>query len=138
MRVLDTFFAELSNDEVDGARTAFAAPPVDLARLHEAMGDDPEEFSEMLEVYLSQMSENLEKLETAVLEQNFHEVELIAHNCCGTSANCGVTAVVAPLRELETAGRENNLTGANKLLTEIKLSFERIREFLNDQSLQPA
>ncbi len=137
LRVLDSFFAEVSHDEVATVKTASDVPPVDLVRMHEAMGDDPQEFSEILEVYLSQMSDNLEKLETAVLKQDYREVELIAHNCCGTSANCGITAVVAPLRELETAAREQRLTGANKLLSEIKLSFERIREFLKDHALQP-
>jgi CheY-like chemotaxis protein/HPt (histidine-containing phosphotransfer) domain-containing protein len=137
LRVLDFFFAETSSDEVAAIGTVSELPPVDLVRMHEAMGDNPEEFSEILEVYLSQMSDNLEKLETAVLGQDYRDVELIAHNCCGTSANCGITAVVAPLRELENAGREHRLAGANKLLTEIKLSFERIREFLKDNVLQP-
>ena len=37
---------------------------------------------------------------------------MIAHNCAGTSANCGMVAVVDHFRELERMGRENQLTGA--------------------------
>src|SRR5437867_2618707 len=62
--------------------------------MNEARGEEPEEFSEVLEVYISQMLENLEKLETAVQAKDVRQVELIAHNCCGTSANCGMNAVV--------------------------------------------
>ncbi len=135
IRVLDAFFATVNNDE---AGAATEVPAVDVVRMHEAMGDQPEEYAEILEAYLSQMSENLEKLDVAFGAGDYAQVELIAHNCCGTSANCGMTAVVAPLRELETAGREKRLAAAAPLIAETKLKFERVREFLMDHTLQPA
>jgi HPt (histidine-containing phosphotransfer) domain-containing protein len=105
--------------------------------MREAMGDAPEEFSEIRDIYLKQMSENLEKLESAVLSQDFSAVELIAHNCCGTSANCGMTAVVAPLRALEKAGREHRPEGLSQLTAQTKLEFKRVQQFLEDEALQP-
>jgi HPt (histidine-containing phosphotransfer) domain-containing protein len=84
------------------------------------------------------MSESLAKLDAALIARDHHEVELIAHNCAGTSANCGMTAVVAPLRELEDAGRAARLENASPLVAQARLGFERIREFLKDQTLQPA
>jgi two-component system, sensor histidine kinase and response regulator len=138
IRVLDAFFAEVSEDQVTVVKIAADASAVDVARFHEAMGDSPEEFSDILEVYVTHMSESLEKLEAALVARDHREVELIAHNCAGTSANCGMTAVVGPLRELEEAGRAARLENASPLVAQTRLGFTRIREFLKDQTLQPA
>src|SRR5258707_2407619 len=127
IRVLDTFFAEVSQDAVSGVKIASDAPAVDVKRLHEAMGDTPEEYSEILDVYVTHMEESIEKLDAAVIARDHREVELIAHNCAGTSANCGMTAVVGPLRELEDAGRAARLENASPLVAQTRLGFEHIR-----------
>jgi len=138
IRVLDSFFAEVSKEGLSIVETASDAPAVDVVRFHDAMGDSPEEFSGILEVYVTHMAESFEKLDAALIARDHREVELIAHNCAGTSANCGMTAVVAPLRELETAGREHHYEGMSQLVAQTRLGFERIREFLKEQTLQPA
>jgi two-component system, sensor histidine kinase and response regulator len=137
IRVLDAFFAEVNN-EVTGVKIAADAPAVDVARFHEAMGDSPEEFSDILEIYVTHMSESLEKLDAALIARDHREVELIAHNCAGTSANCGMTAVVGPLRELEEAGRAARLENTLPMVAQTRLGFARVREFLKEQTLQPA
>jgi len=100
------------------------------------MGDSPEEFSEILEVYVLQMSNSLEKLDAALITGDHRAVESIAHNCAGTSANCGMTAVVEPLRELEEAGRLASLENAGPLVAQTKLGFTLVREFLSNQTMQ--
>jgi two-component system sensor histidine kinase/response regulator len=109
-----------------------AAKPVNLKRLHEAMGDEPEEFGEILEIYLTQMSKSIRDMEAAVTSAKANALELIAHNCAGTSANCGMTVLVAPLRELERMGREQRLTGAGILVETIGEEFERVKIFLEE------
>jgi CheY-like chemotaxis protein/HPt (histidine-containing phosphotransfer) domain-containing protein len=138
IRVLDLFFAEVCRDGVVAARIQSDAPAVDVARFHEAMGDTLEEYSEILDVYVTHLSESLDKLDAALLARDHREVESIAHNCAGTSANCGMTAVVAPLRELEEAGHAARLENAWPLVAQTRLGFARIREFLNDHTMQPA
>ncbi|HXL27231.1 MAG TPA: response regulator, partial [Chthoniobacterales bacterium] len=138
IRVLDAFFAEVRKGGLSIVEIASDAPAVDLVRFHDAIGDSPEEFSGILEVYINHMAESFEKLDAALIARDHREVELIAHNCAGTSANCGMTAVVAPLRELETAGREHDYEGMSQLVAQTRLGFERIREFLKDQTFQPA
>ena len=98
-----------------GAEPQDASVPVDLEQLHLALGEVPEEVSDILSVYLKQMSESLERLNAAVASGDTGEVDLIAHNCAGVSANCGMVEVVGPLRELERMGRENRLAGAASL-----------------------
>ena len=72
----------------------------------------------------------LKKLNAAVKIGDPGEVDLIAHNCGGASANCGMVAVVAPLRELERMGRENQLNGALQLVAETEREFNRIKIYL--------
>jgi len=76
------------------------------------------------------MSHNLKRLAVALESEDADQIDLIAHNCCGVSANCGMTAVVAPLLELERMGRENCLQGSKILGAQISSEFERIKVFL--------
>ncbi len=101
--------------------------PVDMDRLQEIMGD---ELFEIVDLYLVEMTRHLEELTAAIATGNAAEVDLIAHNCVGTSANCGMTAVVAPMRELERMGRENDLGHASVVLDDAKKQFERVSQFL--------
>ncbi|HEX6188198.1 MAG TPA: response regulator, partial [Pyrinomonadaceae bacterium] len=105
--------------------------PIDVERMREAMGDEPEEFAETLNLYLEGMSKNLGQLETAVTTGDRHEIESLAHNCAGTSANCGMNAVVGSLRELENAAREGDLSNAPFAFNQAKQQFARIETFLN-------
>jgi CheY-like chemotaxis protein len=104
--------------------------PVDIERMYLAMGDEPEELFDMLSVYLDQMTKSLEKLDLAIESGNASEVNLIAHNCAGANANCGMTALVAPLRDLEQMASENDLARAADLGAHIRKEFERVRRFL--------
>jgi CheY-like chemotaxis protein/HPt (histidine-containing phosphotransfer) domain-containing protein len=119
--------------ESGGRAPEGASPPVDLERLHQAMGDDPEELADILGVYLGQMSDSLKKLTAAVESGDAAEVESIAHNCGGVSANCGMSAVVGPLRELERMGREARMSGAEDLGTQVSREYERVRLFLKER-----
>jgi HPt (histidine-containing phosphotransfer) domain-containing protein len=114
------------------------SPPVDVERLHLALGDEPEEVADILELYMAQMSESLQKLALAIESGNAGEVNLISHNCAGVSANCGMVALVRPLRELERMGCENQLEGAATLSARVGQEFARVRTFLEEHLHQPA
>jgi PAS domain S-box-containing protein len=132
-RILDSYLFETEPGTVEAGIeeiTAAGPAPVDIKRMHEVMGDEPEEFSEILDLYLDGMRTNLGRLDTAVNSGNREEVELLAHNGAGTSANCGMTAVIDSLRKLERAGRDDLLTGAPQTLAETKREFDRIETFL--------
>ena len=135
-QVLQRVFAASTNDKDPVSCVAEeVSPPVDLARLHDAMGD---ELGDILDLYLSQTSENLPKLTAAIEAGNAGDVDLIAHNCAGSSANCGMVALVEPLRNLERMGRENQLEGASALAVQISREFERVKLFLNENLEQVA
>ena len=138
-RVLEVFLADSSpKAPIKELVTHKVVPPVDLERLHQALGEDPEEVFEILDLYRTEMAANLIKLDSAIACGNAGEVDLIAHNCAGTSANCGMVAVVEQLRELERMGRENELTGAASLKEQVDVDFERIKHFLEERFQQVA
>lgn len=112
--------------------------PIDVTRFHQVLGDTRDEYSEILVEYFNQMNDSLQRLDAAVATHDHREVEMISHRCVGTSATCGMTAVVAPLRELESAGREGCLDDARQIFEKVRAGFEIICAFLNDYSPQPA
>jgi two-component system, sensor histidine kinase and response regulator len=134
-RVLERFFKTPGTDPVDQAGLA-SAPLVDVDRMHEMMGDEPAEFEEIANLYLDQMGQNLHRLDAAVASGNHVEVELIAHNCAGTSANCGMNAVAIPFRELETVGRTGSLANAPASLAQAHKLFEQTRVCLTQHIAQ--
>src|SRR5207237_51516 len=136
-RVLDTFLADAGQSlENGGAPPQEISPPVDMERLRLAMGEDPKEVSDIRCGYLEQMSESLERLSAAIESGDAGQVDLIAHNCAGVSANCGMSAVVGPLRELERAGRDGQLACAASLCARVGGEFERVRAFLRESMEQ--
>ena len=128
-RVLNAF---LGSTKKENPAILIDASPVDLDRMHGAMGDEPNQFSETLNLYLETISQNLGQLEASLALGNRNEIESIAHGCAGTSAVCGMTAVVGPFRELEVAAREDNLTKAPRALAQAKQEFERLQTVLNE------
>jgi PAS domain S-box-containing protein len=102
-------------------------PPVDMVQLREALGEDSQEI---VELYLSQTSEYLGNLAQAIAAGNGTEIRSIAHNCAGTSANCGMVALVGPLQALEKAGREGCLDDAARMLAAAHEQFGRVTSFL--------
>ncbi len=107
--------------------------PVDLQRLHDFTDGNPDSFRELVTLYLSQTSQQLEQLEAAVLAGDAPEVQRVAHSCAGASATCGMKGLVPLLRELEHQGAERKLTNATQFSQQAVREFERIRIFLEAQ-----
>jgi PAS domain S-box-containing protein len=121
-----------SDRSISEAENLEAAPPVDLKRVYESMGQPSDELSEIVDAYLSQMSSELQQLLAAIESGNAAKIDFIAHNAAGMSANCGMTAVVEPLRELERRGREKDLEGAVALGAQVVNEFERVKLFVQE------
>lgn len=100
---------------------------VDKVRLLDAIGDAGHVRPEFVDFYRSQMSDELNRLRLAISSESVAEVVEIAHGCAGMNANCGMRAVVAPLRELERMARAGNLTGAEKVADRVSFDFARIQ-----------
>ena len=108
-------------------------PPVDLERLADLAGGDEAGIRELTELYLTQTTEQLQHLKTAVESGAIPQVEHISHKSAGASATCGMNSIVPFLRELERQGHEGKLSGASALVTQASKELERIRAFLHNR-----
>jgi CheY-like chemotaxis protein/HPt (histidine-containing phosphotransfer) domain-containing protein len=124
--------AEVVARGISSTRIERAEAPVDIQRLAEATDSDPEQLRELIELYLRQSTEVMKDLEAAIQTGASREVERLAHKYFGASANCGMTAILGSLRELEQMGRSNELAGAAKSCACASDQLNRIRQFLTD------
>ena len=109
-----------------------AEPPVDLAHLFEAVGGMEEEARALVAIYAEQANELFERLNGAVTVLATAEIEHVAHKLAGSSASCGFTALVAPLRELEHAARLGQLSAeqARELCHCAQERYAQVQQFL--------
>lgn len=103
--------------------------PVDMERLIE-VSDGPERLRELIDLYLRQSHQLIKELGAAIRSGAAKEVENLAHKCVGSSANCGMTAILPPLRELERMGRSGRLIGADEACANASRQLGRIDEYL--------
>ena len=135
--------AMASGSESKATRTPAKAPgpqpvpaadeaPVDMTRLMEFADGSIEDLQELVSLYLSQTSGQLEQLETAVRAGAVQEVRRLAHSCAGASATCGMRCLVPLLRKLERQGSDGKLVDAEALCRQATNEFARLRKFLKD------
>jgi CheY-like chemotaxis protein/HPt (histidine-containing phosphotransfer) domain-containing protein len=124
--------AEVVARGISSTRIEREEAPVDIECLTEAAGRDPEQLCELIDLYLQQSSEVMKDLEAAIQTGTSREVERLAHKYFGASANCGMTAILGSLRELEQMGRSNELGGAAKSCACASEQLNQIRQFLTD------
>jgi hypothetical protein len=130
-QVIEKFLAsETPSQKSVSAPVQEASQLVDLQRLYQIFDNDAQEVLQMVNTYLSQMSENLEKLDEAIRVGNAQAVSLISHNCIGTSAICGILPVLDPLRQLERLGSANQLVDSAPYCVQVRKEFERVRAYL--------
>jgi HPt (histidine-containing phosphotransfer) domain-containing protein len=102
-------------------------PAVDFEQLRAASGDDPGFLKDLANLYFEQAREIMTALGAAVEEHSAGDVDYLAHKLAGASLSCGMSAMVAPLRELETRGRKGDLSGAGGLMSRAAASLEIVR-----------
>jgi HPt (histidine-containing phosphotransfer) domain-containing protein len=90
-----------------------------------------EGLEEIIDLYIEQSNQLIAELDAAIRAGSARTLEQCAHKFIGASANCGMTAIVPPLRELENMGRAGLLAGAEQSYADVRRQFERIQEFLN-------
>jgi CheY-like chemotaxis protein len=109
--------------------------PVDIDRLLEFTDGSPENLRELVELYLTQTTEQLEKLRAALAAADPAEVRRVAHSCAGASATCGMRHMVPLLRELERQGREGKLTDAGGVFEQTAREFQKVRSYLESHQV---
>lgn len=115
--------------------STFDKPPVDMERLREMAGEEPEAIQELVTMFLQQTRDQFSQIKQALKSGSALEVRRIAHSCAGASATCGIVSMVEPLRTLEQMGFENRLQEAPQLLQQIESKFDQVNQYLQSKDL---
>lgn len=111
----------------DEAQAAAGEPTVDFKQLLDASGENPNFLRDLAKLYFDQAGEIMPALVAALEKRSAGEVDYLAHRLAGASLSCGMSAMVPPLRQLETRGRKGDLTGADEFMVQAAANLEIVR-----------
>ena len=111
-----------------------AAPVVDLVRLLQITGADPDMFREIAGEYLEQAVEILALMNLALEKPDLPEIKRLAHKLAGSSACCGMVAILPPLAKLERMPERVEPVFAGDQLQQAAEQLRNIRRFLTAHS----
>jgi len=109
-------------------------PAVDLARLSQITGTDLAMFRDISGGYLEQADEILSLMRLALEKSDVPEIQRLAHKLGGSSACCGMVAIVPPLAQLERMPAGVDPVFADELLRQASDQLRKIRRFLSTHS----
>ena len=112
-------------------------PAVDFEQLRAASGDDPAFLLDLAKLYFDQAGEIMPALRAALEQRSAGDVDYLAHKLAGASLSCGMSAMVAPLRELEARGRKRDLTGADDFMPQAAANLEIVRAIVQEYLRNP-
>ena len=117
-----------------------AAPPaepavadselVDLDRLVEFSGGSRASLIEITDLFISQTSEQLEQLQSALEKKDAAAITRIAHSSAGASGVCGIIAMESLFRRAEQLGKTVRIAEAASVITQLRANFEQVKVFL--------
>lgn len=106
--------------------------PTVIESLKELGGeDDPELFSELVQLFLEDTPARIRQLGDALHKSDAHGIEQAAHALKSSAANLGATQLAQVFLEIEAAGRENDLVRAQGLVEQSSKAYERVRQALS-------
>ncbi|RBW50044.1 Hpt domain-containing protein [Marinobacter sp. F3R11] len=96
-----------------------------LAELRDVMED---EFSLLIETYLTDSKERIERLKEAMMKGDSDAFTKAAHSFKGSCINIGATRLGELCQKAETAGRNGDLNQGSPVVDEISTEFQRVIE----------
>ena len=120
----------MSNNENKPATPGNPELPVDMERLLDLTGGEKDLLPELVEMYLVQTGQQLEKIADAIRANQPDIVRREAHSAGGASATMGVIRVARLLLDLETQGKAGALATAAIVCTDAQAELLRVRDFL--------
>jgi HPt (histidine-containing phosphotransfer) domain-containing protein len=105
--------------------------PLDISVLDENAELGIDGLHELIDEYNKQAEETIVGLREAIRAGKAENVNQLAHKLAGSSAVCGITGLVGPLRTLEQRGRVDELADADQLLNVVIERMELCRRLVD-------
>ncbi len=106
--------------------------PVDIELLLEVGGGNGPGVEELVALYLQKATAMIGQLKQHIAARDFQSLERAAHSLKGSSATCGMQAIVPALRELEELSRSGQHQNLEVMMARIEHEFDRIKLFLEE------
>lgn len=104
---------------------------VNLSRLADDFGDDPEFLRDVYTTYMKDCAGHLPSLKESITNQDPELRTFIAHTIKGSSANIGAEKVAEIAAELETLSHESAPEVGAEIYDRLMVEFDIARKFLN-------
>ena len=126
----------VGDDEIpsDGGGTGASTVLLDseaIRSLNDLVGDDPEMIAELVDAFLEEAPIRLGELQTGVREADPVLAGRAAHTLKSNGYTFGAVALGDLCRELETAARDGDLSGAAPLVEQVEAEWMRVRPALD-------
>ena len=99
---------------------------MDIKKLADNLGLDPEDYNELLELYIQTTSADIEELRTALSSNDAESAHDRAHSIKGASGNLGLNDLFVLAKEIDDRACNNSLEGLNDRLNDFNIKFERL------------
>lgn len=109
---------------------------LDMDTIMEIVGGDEQLMSELVTVTLEETPRMMERLENAIRSGNSDAVRLEAHSLKSSVTIFGADAATDAALELESAGREQDLTDAVEIFAELRRQVDELMALLSDHALR--
>ena len=106
------------------------APPFDMSRLDDFAGGSADSLVEIIDLYVSQTSQQIEQMRTCLAGGDRSGLARLAHTCAGASGICGMNAMADVVRELEHACSNGHTLPLPPLFERVTAEFQNTRQFL--------
>ena len=99
---------------------------LDIKEFLERIQNDKALLWELLDIFVEDFRQKTGQLHEALRSNDAIQVRKLAHALKGSSANISAHQLSSVLLELEKMGKNNTLTGADKLLADMEKKFEAL------------
>ena len=88
--------------------------------------DEPDVLNQVLQLFLSDVPQRIERLRNALAAGDIIEVGRSAHSLKGSAGNIGAQALHEICSRLDSQARANDLAGAGPLVDEVSVEFSKV------------
>jgi HPt (histidine-containing phosphotransfer) domain-containing protein len=108
-------------------------PVIDLPTFEKLKNDAGADFvGELIVAYCKETPQLMARLQRALMARDADTFRQVAHSIKSTSNTFGALQLGALAKELETMGREGNLTNAHHTVDQLVAEYDRVLETLKE------
>jgi HPt (histidine-containing phosphotransfer) domain-containing protein len=116
---------------MDNGKKWTALYPLNVRTARGVVDGDEEILEELFQIFLEHLPEQLEKMRTAVRENDGKGVRFSAHQIKGAMRNFAAEEACKRAYALEKAGKEGNLAGARELFRNLTEEIGVVKNYID-------